>query len=91
MIEKYIGQPKIHRLRVIGKYETDYNRLLKLYWLRFTTRYAERRNTLGNNQLGTRPNKGSNDACIINDLLLEKSKIQLIILLLKQNNASACL
>ena len=42
--------------------------LLKLYWPRLTTRYTERKNTLGKNQLGTRPNKGSNDACIINEL-----------------------
>ena len=90
MTEKDRGQPKIHRLRGIVKYEANYNMLLKLNWPRLTTRYAKRRNTSGKNQLGTRPKTISNDTCIINELLLERSKIQHTTLLINQNNASAC-
>ena len=49
IIEKERGLPKIHRLRVIVKYEADYYMLLKLYWPRLKTIYAERRNNLGKN------------------------------------------
>ena len=47
MLEKDKGSPKINRLRVIGKYEADYNLLLKLYWPKLTTQHAEREGTLG--------------------------------------------
>ena len=44
MLEKDKGSPKINRLRVIGKYEADYNLILKLYWPKLTTQHAERGN-----------------------------------------------
>jgi hypothetical protein len=32
MLENYLGQPKIHRLRVFHLYEADYNLLLAVKW-----------------------------------------------------------
>jgi len=90
MLEKDKGSPKINRLRVIGKYEADYNLLLKLYWPKLTTQHAEREGTLGKSQMGTRPHKSSNDASVINELIVDTCRIQKCILTIKQNDASAC-
>ena len=75
MLEKNKGSPKINRLRVIGKYEADYNLLLKLYWPKLTTQQAEREETLGKIQLGTRPHKSLNDASVINELIVDTCRI----------------
>ena len=90
MLEKDKGFPKINRLRVIGKYKTDYNLLLKLYWPNLTSQHAERERTLGKSQLGTRPHENSNDASVINELIVYSCRIQKCILTIKQNDASAC-
>ena len=75
---------------MIVKCEADYNMLIKLYWPRLTTRYAERIKCLGKNQLETRLDKNSNDPCIIDELLLENSRIQHTVLLVKKNKELAC-
>ena len=90
MLEKDKAPPKTNRLRVIGKYEADYNLLLKLYWPKLTTQHAEREGTLGKSQMGTRPHKSSNDASVINELIVDTCRIQKCILTIKQNDASAC-
>ena len=54
MFEKEKGNTKINRLRIIDKYEVDYNLLLKIYWPKITNNIAEKNNTLGKNQLGTK-------------------------------------
>ena len=76
MLEKDKGSPKINILRVIGKYEADYNLLLKLYWPKLTTQHAERERTLGKSQLGTRLHKSSNDANVIKELIVNTCRIQ---------------
>ena len=50
MIEKEKNNPRINRLRVINKYEADYNLILKFFWPHQTTHNAERHNMLGGNQ-----------------------------------------
>ena len=81
---------KINRLRFIGKYEADYNLLLKFYWLKLTPQHAEREGTLGTSQLGIRPHKSSNDASVINELIVDIYRIQKCMLTIKQNDAAAC-
>ena len=46
MFEKEKVNSKINRLRIIDKYEADYNLLLKIYWLKITNNIAEKNNTL---------------------------------------------
>ena len=90
MLEKDKGSAKINKLQVIGKYEADYNLLLKLYWPKLTIQHAEREGTLEKRQLGTRPHKSSNDASVINELIVDTCRIQECILTIKQNDASVC-
>ena len=50
MIQKELNNPKINRLRVLNKYETDLNLVFKYFWPRVTTNHLESRNLLGENQ-----------------------------------------
>lgn len=47
MLKKDKISLKINRLRVIVKYEANYNLLSKLYWKKLTAQYAEIKGTLG--------------------------------------------
>ena len=47
MIEKEKEKSKINQLRIIDKFEADYNLLLKLYWPKITNNIAEENKTLG--------------------------------------------
>ena len=42
MIEKEKVKSKINRLRIIDKYEADYNLVLKLYWPKITNQTAKK-------------------------------------------------
>ena len=90
MFEKEKGNKKINRLRIIDKYEADYNLLLKIYWPKITNNIAEKNNTLGKNQLGTRKRKSSTDATMINEFILDTARIHQQIIAIQQNDASAC-
>ena len=46
MFEKEKVNSKINRLRIIDKYEADYNLILKIYWPKITNNIAEKNNTL---------------------------------------------
>ena len=89
MFEKGKGFHKINRLRVIGKYETYCNILLKLYWPKLTIQHAEREGALGKSQLEPRSHKIFNDSSVINELIVDTCRIQKCILTMKQNDASA--
>ena len=54
MIEKDKENFKINILKIIDKFEVDYNLILKLYWPKITNQAAEANSTLGENQMGTR-------------------------------------
>ena len=47
MFEKEKRNTKINRLRIIDKYEADYNLLLKIYWPKITNNITEKNSTLG--------------------------------------------
>ena len=79
---------KINRLHIIDKFEVDYNLLLKLYWPKITNMMAEENNALGENQLGTRKIKSSMDVVIINEFILDTSRIQNPIIAIQQNDTS---
>ena len=90
MFEKEKGNTKINRLRIIDKYEADYNLLLKSYWPKITNNIAEKNNTLGKNQLGTRKRKSSTDVAMINEFILDTARIHQQTIDIQQNDASAC-
>ena len=52
MFEKKKSNSKINQLRIIDKYEADYNLLLKLYWPKITNNIAEKNTTLGKKPTG---------------------------------------
>ena len=49
MIKKEKSNFKIHRLRIIDEFETDYNLILKLYWPKIANQIAEDNGILGKN------------------------------------------
>jgi hypothetical protein len=74
LIEKDLGQPKIHRLRVINLYENDYNLILALKWRALT--YAnETSNTFNSGQYGTRPGMTAYDLVYIQNLQNEIARV----------------
>ena len=63
------------RLRIIDKFEADYNLILKLYWSKITNQIAEANDTLGKNQMGTRKTKSTTDTALINEFIIETAII----------------
>ena len=49
MIQKEIKNPRINRLRVLNKYETDLNLVFNFFWIKLTTNHLESRNLLVEN------------------------------------------
>ena len=62
MIKKEKAISKINHLRIIDKYEADYNLVLKVYWSKITNTIAETISTLGKNLMVNRKNKSKIDA-----------------------------
>ena len=90
MIEKDKENFKINILKIIDKFEVDYNLILKLYWPKITNQAAKANSTLGENQMGTRKNKSATDAALINKCTIETARINHQALVIQQNDASAC-
>ena len=65
---------KISRLRVIDKYEADYNLVLTLYWPKITNQIAEKTCTLGKNQMVNRK-KSAADSALINEFIIDTARI----------------
>ena len=59
----------MNRLRVLNKYETDFNLVLKLFWPRLTTNHLEIRNLLGKNQWDMRPYRSSDNESLIDEVI----------------------
>ena len=55
MIQKDKEISKINRLRVINKYEGDYNLVLKYSWSKSDTKLSDKNKILGENQWDTNP------------------------------------
>ena len=47
LIPKYKRKPKIHRLRIINTYESEYNLILKYFWPKEGMNKAEKKSGLG--------------------------------------------
>ena len=49
MLPKLQNNPQINRLRVINKFQADFNLMLKFFWSKAATHQAERRGELHEN------------------------------------------
>ena len=90
MIQKEINNPKINRLRVLNKYEAEFNLVLKLFWPRLTTKHLESRNRLGETQWGSRPHRNADNVSLIDEVIKEIHRITCKPLVKVQNDATAC-
>ena len=71
LLPKDQGKPKIHRLRIINTYETDYNLILKFFWPKEGMYQAEKQQWLGDNQIGGRKDMSSIETAVIDELIKE--------------------
>ena len=78
----------MNRLRVLNKYETDFNLVLKLFWPRLTTNHLEIRNLLGKNQWDMRPYRSSDNESLIDEVINAIHRITCKLLVKLQNDAT---
>ena len=64
MLQKDVGNPRIHRLRIIHIYEADYNLLLAVKW-RQALLHAEANNLLNDGLYGSRKGRSAHDPVLI--------------------------
>ena len=72
LLPKDIGRPKIHRLRIINTYESEYNLVLKYFWPKQGMNKAESNNWLGNSQTS-----GRKDFCAVETGTIAYRKLHL--------------
>ena len=68
MLEKDVGKPYIHRLRIIHLFEADYSFFLKLQWDHRLVRRACELDLLHDSQHGSTPNRTAMDPIMITQL-----------------------
>ena len=81
------GKLKIHRLRIINTYESEYNLILKYFWLKVGIEKAEKNKWLGYNQMGGRHNMSSIEPACINELIIEVHRLTRTPLCIHQDDA----
>ena len=90
LLQKDIGRPKIHILRIINTYDSKYNLVLKYFWLKQGMHKAERNNWLGNNQTGGRKNFCAVETGTIDQLIIETHRLTKYPLCIHQDDAMGC-
>ena len=90
MLEKKLGEPKIHRLRPINIYESDLNYLLKKVIAKDLIQYLEDRGKLHDAQWGSRPDRRATDALFKKMLALELARMARQLLGVIYLDARAC-
>ena len=90
MIEKDIGKPRIHRLRIIHLFEADFNFYMKLQWGRRLVRRACEYNLLNDGQHGSIPNRSAIDPLMLTQLTTDLCRILKHDLARFDNDASSC-
>ncbi|KAI2497153.1 hypothetical protein MHU86_17356 [Fragilaria crotonensis] len=90
MIEKDVGSPKIHRLRIIHLFEADYNFFLKLQWGHRLVRHAVSLDLLHDSQHGSIPRRTAMDPIMLTHLTSDLCRILKHDLARFDNDASAC-
>ena len=90
LLPKDIGRPKIHRLRIINTYKSEYNLVLKYFWSKQGMHKAESNQWLGNNQIGGRKNFCAIETETIDQLIIETHRLTKYPLYIHQDNAMGC-
>ena len=86
-IHKDNSEPKIHRLRVINTYESEYNLTLKYFWPKEGMHKAEKNKWLGYNQIGGRHNMSSIEPACINEMITKVHRLSRTPLFIHQGDA----
>ncbi len=89
-LEKKPGQPQTNKIRIIHILEADYNGMMKAIWARRLVAHSEKIEAYPDSQYGSRPGRSAIDAATVKILSLETSKILFNVILLADNDASAC-
>ena len=89
LLEKDVGQPKIHRLRVIHLYEWDWNLLLGVKW-RALLHHAFDNGLLNEHCTGGVPGKSAPDTVFVKELEYEICRLTRKSLVMFDNDAKAC-
>ena len=76
MLQKDVGNPRIHRLRIIHIYEADYNLLLAVKW-RQALFHAEDHHLLNDGMYGSRPGKSAHDPAFMEVLQHETYRMSM--------------
>lgn len=90
MIEKEKNNVWINRLRVIKKYEADYNLILKYFWPHLAKHNVERNDILGENQWGATPRYNSDNAALLDTTISDIYKMSSRTLIKIRNDAISC-
>ena len=90
MMEKEIVNNKIHRLRRINIYESEYNLILKYFWPHVASNISEDQKMLGHNQYGGRKHHQAHDIVMINEFIMEYHRMQHIPILITQHDNKEC-
>ena len=84
------GQPKIHILRIINTYESEYNLILKYVWPKKGMQKVEERNWLGDNAIGGREDTSAIETATLNELIIESHRLTKYPLCIHQDDAMGC-
>ena len=90
LLPKDTGRSKIHRLRIINTYESEYNLVLKYFWSKQGMKKSESNQWLGNNQTGGRKNFYAVMTGTIDQLIIETHRLTKYPLYIHQDDAMGC-
>ena len=90
ILPKDSGRPRIHRIRLINTYESDYDMVLKLCWPNNGLKNTEEQKWLGINQAGGRNDMPAIETATINEMIIEYHRITRQPLCTHQDDAAAC-
>ena len=90
LLSKDKRQPKIHRLRIINTYESEYNLILKYFWSKKGMQKAEQNNWLEDNATGGWKYMSTIETETLNELIIESHRLTKHPLCIYQDDAMGC-
>jgi hypothetical protein len=90
LLEKDVGKPCIHRLRIIHLFEADFNLFLKIVWASRLVQRAVALDLLSDGQHGSVPRRTTMDPIMLTQLTTDLCHLLKINLARFDNDATAC-
>ena len=90
ILEKIPGRPMLEKLRIIMLYEADFNFILKFVWGKKLVQNAEKHQSLGDCNHGSRAGRQTYDALLQKMLLYEQARLSRTSLITVDNDAKSC-